>query len=406
MKLISVMAAIAAFALPALPTPVVITGKDLPRLLGKPVPSLRVLGLGGAAIPFQIDEVTPAGEYVLPMGERPNAGEGDGVLGARDEIAFLWDDTGAFSGDRPEIAGDAEIAVLARGGEKRFVAVLADTSVTLSKTRYIDYDHASLRVSTPFYYADFAPRRFHFVKAGVKDFSGGAADYIDLANELRVAIHLRTLFGLVPVRYTENSIVCLVRRYKAGPVRLIRRGDFHLNLGMGVKGSRAAVNQICYPQIVEVPVHVSLPVRFRALFSQAYIEMTPVIRDEGRAFRFTVPSENLAFAAGGPARLDTLHAAAPDGKLFMLRDGNAGYGWLLNTDMERGYLGGSGFVVRRPPSQGRRGAAECGYRLAVRDVPKGNYNIDNRVFFSGGGSGDIERLSEAARRPVKVEAGT
>ena len=381
--------------------PVVLTGRDLPRMLGKPVSELRVLGLGGNAIPFQVDEVTLGGEYVLPMGERPNTVEGDGKFGERDEIVFLFEDADEFRGRRTGSgAGGGEVVVLSRGAEKRAVVVLADKSVPLSPKRYIQYDHTIQRIATSFYYAEFAKNRFHFVRAGVTDFKTG--EYVDLTNELRVAIHLRALFGLVPMAYTEDNIVCLVRRYKVGPVRLIRRGDFHLNMGLGVKGSKAAVNQICYPQAVKVPVYVNLPIRFRTLFSQAYIEMTPVMRSEGKQFNFTVPSEKLAFSVGGE-RTDTLHAAMPAGKLFALRNGNMGYGWLLNTTMPPAQLDGSGFVMRRPPSPERKGAAECGFRLTVRDVPKGSYDITNWVLFSGGAEGDIERLGESISKPLKVE---
>jgi len=381
--------------------PVVLRGRDLPRMLGKPVSELRVLGLGGGAIPFQADEVTRGGEYVLPMGERPNAVEGDGRFGELDELVFLFEDADVFSGGSSDSApGGGEVVVLSRGAERRAVVVLADKSAPLSKKRYIQYDHSIQRIATPYYYAEFAKNRFHFIRAGVTDFSVG--EYVDLTNELRVAIHLRTLFGLVPVQYTEDNIVCHVRRYKVGPVRLIRRGDFHLNLGLGVKGSRAAVNQICYPQAVNVPVHVNLPVRLRSVFSQAYIEMTPVVRGDGKLFNFTVPSEKLVFSLKG-GKTDSLHGAMPLDKLFALRRGNMGYGWLLSTTMPPAQLDGSGFVMRRPPSPERKGIAECGFRLVVRDVPKGSYDITNWVLFSGGADGDIERLGESVSKPLKVE---
>ena len=375
---------------------VIITGKDLPHLLGKPIAGIRVLNMAGAAIPFQIDEVTDDGEYVLDMGEAPNAGAGTGLLDEKDEIVFLWGDADNLPG--PDFHPN-DLVKLTRGNSSRAVLIRVDPSIPLSTRKYMGYDHATQRVTTPYYYANFAPNRFHFTKAGVMNF--GTGKYIDLTNELRVEILLRTLFGLLPIRYTEENIVCMVRRYKTGPIRLIRRGDFHLNLGLGVKGSRAAVNQICYPQAVQVPVYVNLPIRFRTLFGQAHIEMTPVIRDEGRAFTFSIPSKNLNYPVGGPT-IDTLHAVVPVGRIFALRDGAVGYGWLLNTTMPAEHLGGSGFLIRRPPS-GRAGIAECGFRLTVRDVPKGSYYITNWVLFSGGKDGDIGTLGRTVNLPIKVE---
>jgi len=363
-------------------SPVILTGKELPKLLGKPVNSLRVLDLEGNAVPFQIDQVTSSGEYVLFDGDKPNAHEARGELGQKDEIVFLWDDASHYNENENVSAkkNDGEIVVLSRGKSKRAVIVQSDNSIPLSKKRYIEYDHSKQQIRTPYYYADFGRNRFHFVKAGITDPKTG--QYVHLTNELRVEILLRAAWGLIPVRYSEDNIVCLVRRYKAGPIRLIRMGDFHLDLGMGLKGSKAAVNQICYPQMVEVPVNVNLPVRMRTFFSQAHIEMTPVLREEASSFKFSAEKESFTFFAAGE-KIDTLHNAIVDGKFFTVSNETFGYGWLLSTSMNPAHLAGSGFVMRRPSSR-RGGIAECGFRLAVRDVPKGSYRINNKIFFTPG----------------------
>ncbi|MDR2693061.1 MAG: hypothetical protein LBB74_02465 [Chitinispirillales bacterium] len=397
-EIILTVLAAAAFA-----DPVVITGKDLPRLLGKPIASIVVLNKSGAAIPFQIDEVTKDGEYVLDKGELPNVREGNDTLNERDEIAFLWDDAddaGAVSAGNGVNNGIGTTITLTRGKEKRTVTVVLDTTSSLPRSpkNYIGYNHNTGRVVTEYYYADFAKNRFHFVRAGVMDFVSNK--YVDLTNELRVEILLKTLFGLIPIRYGEGDIVCFVRRYKVGPIRLIRRGDFHLNLGFGVKGSRAAVNQICYSRMVKVPVYVHLPFRFRNLFGQAHVEMTPVIREAGRRFTFAVPSKKLYFPVSGD-RLDTLCLSMPLRRMFTLKNGAAGYGWILDATTPPEHISGSGFIMRRPGTR-EAGTAECGFRLTVRDVPKGNYYITNWVLFSGGKAGDIERLGEGLMEPVAI----
>ena len=388
--------------------PIVITGKDIPRLLGKPIASITVTN-GKGAIPFQIDEVTKDGEYVLDKGESPNVKEGNGLLKEGDEIVFLWDDTdvvgidsgsGSGNGNDTTVVDTGKI-ILKRGVERRTVKILFDPASSLPRSpkSYIGYNHATGRVATQYYYADFAKDRFHFVRAGVMDFA--ANKYVDLTNELRVEILLKTLFGLLPIRYGEGDIVCFVRRYKVGPVRLIRRGDFHLNLGLGVKGSRAAVNQICYPRAVKVPVYVHLPIRFRSLFGQAHVEMTPVIREAGGRFVFAVPSKKLYFPVAGD-KLDTLHQSMPLRKMFTLKSGATGYGWILDATTPPEHISGSGFVMRRPSTKGT-GLAECGFRLTVRDVPKGNYYITNWVLFSGGKQGDIEKLGKGLMEPIVVK---
>jgi hypothetical protein len=395
----TILTALTALTAAAFADPVVITGKDIPRFLGKPIASIVVMNGSGAAIPFQIDEVTADGEYVLDRGELPNVKAGNGLLDERDEIVFLWNDADS-SGIGVDTGTSADITIT-RGNEKRKVKILFDPASSLprSSKSYINYNHITGRVSTPYYYAEFAKDRFHFVRAGVMDFASNK--YVDLTNELRVEILLKTLFGLIPIRYGEGDLVCFVRRYKVGPIRLIRRGDFHLNLGLGVKGSRAAVNQICYSRVVKVPVYVHLPIRFRTLFSQAHVEMTPVIRDTGRRFIFAAPSKKLYLPVIGD-KLDTLHQSMPLRQMFTLKNGAVGYGWILEATTPPEHIGGSGFVMRRPSTNGT-GTAECGFRLTVRDVPKGNYYITNWVLFSGGKAGDIENLGKGLTEPIIIK---
>jgi hypothetical protein len=420
----SVLTAITTLTAAAFADPVVIVGKDIRSFLGKPISSLVIQNGRGVAIPFQIDEVTKNGEYVLDKGELPNVKEGNGILDELDEIVFLWDDASAVGVETDVNNGiDTEKdnginnriktninnngtnnintgITLTRGTEKRTVNIVFDPTSSLPRSprSYIGYNHNTGRVATEYYYADFAKDRFHFVRAGVMDFVSNK--YVDLTNELRVEILLKTLFGLIPIRYEEGDIVCFVRRYKVGPIRLIRRGDFHLNLGFGIKGSRAAVNQICYSRVVTVPVYVHLPIRFRKLFGQAYVEMTPVIREAGKRFTFAVPSKKLCFPVNGD-RLDTLNQSMPLRQMFTLKSGTTGYGWILDATTPPEHISGSGFVMRRPGTRGT-GLAECGFRLTVRDVPKGNYYITNWVLFSGGKAGDIEKLGKGLMEPVTV----
>ncbi|MFP4014336.1 MAG: hypothetical protein ACLFVQ_09650 [Chitinispirillaceae bacterium] len=376
--------------------PVVLSGDMLPEMLGEPVQSLRVLDSDENAIPFQVDEVTSEGEYVLFEGDKPNSASGNGVLDKQDEIVFLLED-GDTAVSRFDEKSEGVVVRMGEGKSQRAVYVRSDGSIPLSDVSYIKYDDSKQHITTPFYYATFGRNRFHFTDAGVKDTRTGK--FIHLTNELRVEILLKALWGLVPIRYSEENVVCLVQRYKCGPVRLIRRGDFHLNLGLGVKGSKASVNQICYPQMVKVPVRLHVPFRFRTLFSEAFLEMTPVLRETGSSFSFSVPSEDMRVPLSQNAA-DTLYPFIPDGKFFTVHENGAGYGWLLQTSMDASFIDGSGFVLRKPSK--RDGYAECGYRLTVNDVPKGYYSITNWVVFPNGSYSDLLRNGRSLKSPVII----
>jgi hypothetical protein len=380
--------------------PIVITGAMVPGLIGTPISSLRVTAADGLAMPFQVDEVTAEHEFVCDHGVSSNAAEGNGVLDSLDEIVFLWEDAAVArepAGDIKEQSGKITL-IVSHGDAKRRVIVSSDRSIPMSPAHYIEYDHAAEKLTTPYYYAVFGHRRFHFVKAGVRDFTSGG--FIDLTNELRIDIVVRLLWGIIPVHYTENSIVCEVERFKVGPIRLIRRGDFHLNLGLGIKGSQAAVNQICYPQVVSVPVSVHLPIRFKSVCSEAYIEMAPGITPSGRDYSFTVPGKGISLSFRSYTVIDTLVPVIPDNRFFKVDDGNRGFGWLLKTSMNDSYLSNSGFVFNMPSH--RTGIGDCGYRLGLRDLPRGVYDIANWVVFSSRGASHLQTECEAVLTPATI----
>jgi len=374
----------------AMSEPIVIVGKMVPSLLGAPIKNLRVVNRSGECIPFQIDEIDSTGDYVCPSGREPN--RGTGILDTADEIVFLWED--ADSAPVPQTSAAVVSVAVRHDAAVRYVGIVSDTLVKPSNVSYINYDEKKEKLTTPYYYACFGHNRFHFTSAGIMDFVRNS--YVDVTNELRIRIFCKGLWGLLPVTLTENNIVCLVKRYKAGPVRLIRRGDFHLSLGFFFKGSHAAVNQICYPQMVRVPVYVHLPVRFKTWFSQAYIEMTPVLRKEASDFAFTVPSQGISLGFNALHGTDTLIKVNPNHSCMAVHNGSIGYGWLLDAAMDERYLSGSGYLFKS--QAGPEAIGHCGFRLTVRDLPKGYYLIGNWVFFSKTG---VQSLAEACNHVSK-----
>jgi hypothetical protein len=86
-------------------------------------------------------------------------------------------------------------------------------------------------------------------------------------------------------------------------------------------------------------------------------------------------------------------------------NGATGYGWLLDANMQEAYLDGSGYAFHKPSS--RSGLCDCGFRLAVRDLPKGNYLISNWVLFSGNGSASValETSGNSIRNRAEIKIG-
>src|SRR5512133_1126816 len=339
--------------------PIVINGAMLREVCSAPITSLRLCTSDRQPVPFQIDELTENGNYICDKGNEPNADSSNGVLDSRDEIVFLFEDcdtADSLSGSTPP--GIFYHRITIGDSEKRFVFITNDASVPLSTKRYIDYDHKRQYVKTPCFFAQFSPDRFHFTSAGVWD--SGKKSYDTLTRELRVTILLKALWGLIPIRYSEDNLVCIVKNYKAGAIRLIRGGDFHLRLGLGIKGSRAYVNQLCYPQVVKVPVNVHVPVRFSAFFKDAYIEMSPVIK-RSAGYVFDAPSAHLIDSITSSAVCDTIIRMNPNNQFYSVTKGSKGYGWILDAKINEAYLKGSGYLIRKP-SPRDPASVEYGYR--------------------------------------------
>lgn len=390
--------------------PVVIKGKWIPELIGKKIKSIRVCNTMWESIPFQIDEVTKDGEYVCYSGDEPNSSDGNGVLDSCDEIVFLKKDgvscTDTTYQCMPEKHDETIWYPIYYKSDANMYKVLVATAqhIPLSKKQYITYEHRQQLLTTPGYYAQFAPNRFHFTRAGVWDTQ--MKQWIHLTHRLRIEILLKALWGLIPIRYSEDNLICYVKRYKTGPIRCIRRGDFHLRLGLGIKGSRAAVNQICYPKMVSVPVKVHVPIRFGRFFNEAWIELVPVISDAGNGFTFSVPECDISYPIRKNEVIkDTLFNCNPYGRMFVFSHDCNAYGWYLSTDMPRDALDESSYIVR-PPEENSPGIARCGLRIAINEVQKGRYTISNRVLFPDNNCNNHSKLSQFITHPITVHTAT
>jgi hypothetical protein len=379
--------------------PIVLNGAMLRDMCSTPITSLRLCTSDRIPVPFQIDELTENGNYICDKGNEPNADSSNGIFDSRDEIVFLFEDCGT-SDTLPgtNAPGIFYHRITVGDSEKRFVFITNDTSLPLSTKQYIAYDHKRQFVKTPYYFAQFSPDRFHFTSAGIWD--SDKKDYEILTRELRVTILLKALWGLIPIRYTEDNLVCIVKNYKAGAIRLIRGGDFHLRLGLGIKGSRAYVHQLCYPQVVKVPVNVHVPVKFSTFFKDAYIEMSPVIvRNAG--YVFNAPAVPLSDSITSVAVCDTVVRSNPNNKFYSVTNGSKGYGWILDAKIKDDYLKGSGYLIRKP-SPRDSASVEYGFRMTVVDLPKGHYEINNWVSFPSRTYTSINDLSSFILRPHTI----
>ncbi len=76
---------------------VVVEGKLLPEVLGKPLSNLRLYSYKNKTfepIRYQIDEMTEDGDWIFPEGPVPNGNLTNGKLDAWDKLTFMVEDMG------------------------------------------------------------------------------------------------------------------------------------------------------------------------------------------------------------------------------------------------------------------------------------------------------------------------
>ena len=242
--------------------PVVLTGNQLPDLLGTAINEIFVYTFTGgtpAQIPFQIDEQDANGMFV------PN---GDGLLGGEDELAFMASNAGAFEAD-PILStpgGDVDpiyILTLTDPLTNEQAWAYLYTSPDLAQTfteDYVHYDAGNDRITSPGLYS------VGFNATGsFRDYLtlGGGGDILD-----RDKVRLDATFISIPFTVTEDAITKDGVHAIDGPVRVTRVVTSTVSLGnTAVTGIGTAFfygNVIIQPSSLTTPASPVIVTKLRS----------------------------------------------------------------------------------------------------------------------------------------------
>ena len=259
--------------------PVIVQGGTLEAMQGKPIDTLRLLALvdaGFQPVPFQVDEYTAEGRKVLSGGPEANPGDGDGRLGALDELVFMAMDTGdrrtAASPDPAEADVLLEIEVLDPADGGRGWCYLASFPAEAPAPSSVSYTGTIL----PMHPTGYENRQKYFWLKGkqveyrgetynqifYKDIGvppgvgGGGVDFVD---RIKWRVDIRLMFSLVHLRFDEDSLIGNFLSWQDGPVRKTYRVWARARLPLGLKSPRFVADVICYPSIVSTVTALSVP---------------------------------------------------------------------------------------------------------------------------------------------------
>ena len=231
-----------------------------------PIDHLEVLAIHDGKIepiPFQVDETSRDGLFVLPEGPEANADEGDGRLNGDDTLVVMVSDLGESRVRNSELPpGAVEIKVTdPLGGPVRYLYVAVVDSPRLSTRRYVRFDPKKDVIETDSYRAgltnglptDFAPQ---------SSMDTHGPNLID-----RLKVRLSTfVLHLVRFSFSEGDIHTQVLAWKEGPVRVIRRLSHSVDLVLGLGSAEVLRHDIFYRDMMEDPFMMYLPWAPRLFF--------------------------------------------------------------------------------------------------------------------------------------------
>jgi hypothetical protein len=254
----------------------VIHGSDLRPLNGQGEERLEVLAYREGRltpIPFQLDQIRSNGEFALPAGAMPVAGDHAGTLGPLDELVIMGRDCGGRVTDSSVLPDNAlEIEVAGSfGGSDYYAYIAAVISPRRSPVRYVNYQPALHVVKTD----DYLLTMENELPASFSLEQGSRSNQLAHGFEARAEARLLKLF---PVHFSEREVRSSIVAYKVGPVRVIRKIRHWLSLAHGIESPSVTRCDLFYRDSIDEPLTVELPWVPGFLFGNISVRFDIVLR--------------------------------------------------------------------------------------------------------------------------------
>lgn len=256
--------------------PVEVPGELLAPLLGTSLNKLAVYSFRNgnfSPILFQIDELTPQGNFILTRGPEANANQANGVLDRQDLVVFMARDASekAPEGLTPkgaDLAVAIELDDPFKGKPVWVYAARFPTAPSLPGLQPVSVlnDQGgvfNLRFSTYGYDAIINQQEKKSIptifinKLWVLPEAGGNGKNILDRQKIRGEISF--LGGRIKVPINEKIVSGGVVAYKPGPVRVLTRSTMYPLLPLGIKGPRFYFDNIMIDTITLTTTTVDVP---------------------------------------------------------------------------------------------------------------------------------------------------
>ena len=271
--------------------PVVTDSSDFGRLLGKEIGKLRLFAENGGkleTIPFQIDEISPDGEYLFQVQnkhgawkkvERKIGKDGAGILTEKDELVFIARDSGGRvpreGWPTPE-GVEIEIIDHLDGGKGYVYLFYFDSPPPLSPKNYVDYRPEGELTITEEYGFGFSDPK-HPAVFNIVAFVNAMKDQKPLdrlmangiLDRFKLKVQITFFFKMLRMNWDENDAHAYPVAYIDGPVRVIELVDYSMDLILGIPSPKLRRTLFNYPGRTVIPNELFIPFRPSIFISQA-----------------------------------------------------------------------------------------------------------------------------------------
>ena len=258
-----------------------ILGRDLPKLLGHEIPSIRLMVYRSgkwSPIPFQIDEKDDEGGFLFPYGQENDQEKFDYRLDRQDEIVFVARDIGCQGPTALWPAGytaGEEVEVTdPLTGERGWCYVFSfPKPIPLSFVDLVDYDSDYDRISSFHYIVSYsrvkgeqnAVMESYVIPENV---GGNGVNFFDSAKGW---IRISFLFSLLKVNLQSDEFLSSVPAYIDGPIRVVIKKRTGIKLGLGLRSPQVDADLIYYPRFFHSALVIAIPFDPSLLTSHLYM---------------------------------------------------------------------------------------------------------------------------------------
>lgn len=253
----------------AVEVPVILSGDQLAQFKGKNILNLRVFAVkNGQAtvIPFQIDQLDSAGDWIWEAAQKNGATHDDEdpgnnkVFDHNDQLLFMSLDLGeklsSLSSSGISSNDVVQVQVKALDSNETlgwiYIAYYQSKPPQLSTRRYMSYHPEQKRIQSPIYKMSYS-NEFIAVMNQLSINDTEIVDRLKVRGKIKVGF---LLFG-GNIEFNEEEVDGYPAGYINGPIRTIKRVVNYVKLGVGMHSPSLNCDHLYYPNHAEIPIMLS-----------------------------------------------------------------------------------------------------------------------------------------------------